>query len=50
MLEKPQKKQNTPNNLFLGRSLIGAFLILVGLIFLIVRLFHLQVIEHELYN
>ncbi|HIW07227.1 MAG TPA: penicillin-binding protein 2 [Candidatus Ignatzschineria merdigallinarum] len=50
MLERPQKKQPSTNNLFLGRSLIGAFLVLVGLIFLIVRLFHLQVIEHDLYT
>lgn len=50
MLERPTKKKNTTNSLFLGRALISAFLVLVGLIFLIARLFHLQIIEHELYT
>ncbi len=47
---KNPKKQNNTNPHFLGRAIISAFLILIGLTFLIVRLFHLQVIEHELYT
>lgn len=50
-IEKPQKKQtNTKNSLFLGRALICAVLVLIGLLFVMSRLFHLQFIEHDLYT
>ena len=50
MLERPHKKNKPINSLFLGRSLISAILILIGLLFLIARLFHLQIVEHDLYT
>lgn len=49
-LERPQKKQPSTNSLFLGRALICATLVLIGLLFLMTRLFHLQFIEHDLYT
>ncbi len=45
----PKKPSTTTNRHFLGRALISSILVLIGLFLLIARLFHLQVIEHELY-
>lgn len=48
--ERSQKKQTSTNSLFLGRAFICAVLVLIGILFLLGRLFHLQVIDHELYT
>ena len=48
--ERSSKKQPSHNPLFLGRALICALFVLAGLLFLIARLFHLQVIEHDSYT